>query len=190
MTKKRLIRDVKWGFQYFPYYQMRIESDKFHGWAAFNELTDGEYLYWTFEKAGKVPVAGKGMCWLTLIPDGKRRSITAMFTKDGTISAWYVDVIYSVVMDEDGILAFMDQYLDVMLTTSGDIQIDDRDELDAAFRAGEFSKEEYEEALLEAQRIVDEMSGNLVETELLHREILQRVKEYVKRQPLTVLVEY
>ena len=55
MTKKRLTRDLKWGFQYFPYYQMRIECDKFHGWAALNELTDGEYLYWDFfEKAGRV----------------------------------------------------------------------------------------------------------------------------------------
>lgn len=42
MTKKRLTRDLKWGFQYFPYYQMRIECDRFHGWAALNELTDGE----------------------------------------------------------------------------------------------------------------------------------------------------
>ncbi len=73
MTKKRLTRELKWGFQYFPYYQMRIDCEGFHGWAALNELTGGEYFYWDFfEKAGKVPVAGKGMCWLTLIPDGKK----------------------------------------------------------------------------------------------------------------------
>lgn len=90
MTKKRLTRDLKWGFQYFPYYQMRIECDGFHGWAALNELTDGEYIYWDFfEKAGKVPVAGKGMCWLTLIPDGRKHSVTAMFTENGDVSAWY-----------------------------------------------------------------------------------------------------
>ena len=71
MNKKRLIRDL-WGFQYFPYYQMRIDHGKFHGWAALNELTDGDYQYWDFKKAGKTPVAGKGMCWLTLIPDGKK----------------------------------------------------------------------------------------------------------------------
>ncbi len=189
MTKKRLIRDAKWGFQYFPYFQMRIESDKFHGWAALNELTDGEYLYWTFEKAGKVPVAGKGMCWLTLIPDEKKRSITAMFTEDGNVSAWYVDVIQSVKMDEDGVLAFMDQYLDVMLTTSGDIQIDDRDELDAAYHAGEFSKEQYEEALSEGQRIIDELSRDIHATELMCREILQYFKEQMRKQPLTVFLD-
>ncbi len=189
MKKKRLLRDAKWGFQYFPYYQMRIESENFQGWAALNELTDGEYLYWTFEKAGDVPVAGKGMCWLTLIPDGKKRSITAMFTEDGNVSAWYVDVIHSVVMDEDGILAFIDQYLDVMLTTSGDKVIDDRDELDAAYRAGEFSEEQYEEALSEGQRIIDEMGEDIISTELMCKEILQYIKAQVRKQPLTVFLD-
>ena len=91
MNKKRLTRDKKMGFGHFPYYQMRIECGKFHGWAAFNDLTDGEYLYWDFfEKAGRVPIAGKGMCWLTLIPDGKKRSVTAMFTEDEKVSARYI----------------------------------------------------------------------------------------------------
>ena len=190
MNKKRLTRDKKWGFQYFPYYQTRIDCDKFHGWAALNELTDGEYLYWDFfEKAGRVPVAGKGMCWLTLIPDGKKRSVTAMFTKDGNVSAWYVDVIHSLVTDEDGVLAFMDKYLDVLLTTSGDIVVQDRDELDAAYQAGEFPEEQYQEALLEGQRIIDELGKDIHATELMCREMLHYVKEQVKNHPLTVFLD-
>ena len=58
MIKKRLTRDL-WGFQYSPYYQMRIDFDKFNGWAALNELTDGDYQYWDFEKAGKTSVVGQ-----------------------------------------------------------------------------------------------------------------------------------
>ncbi len=112
-----------------------------------------------------------------------------MFTKDGNVSAWYVDVIHSVKTDEDGVLAFMDQYLDVLLTTSGDVVIDDKDELDAAYQAGEFSKEQYEEALLEGQRIVEEMSGDILATELMHKEILRYVREQVRRQPLTVFLD-
>jgi len=118
-------------------------------------LTDGEYILGFFEKAGKVPVAGKGMCWLTSIPDGKKQSMTAIFTEDGTVSAWYIDVIHSLVMDEDGVLDFMDQYMDVLLTTSGDILIDAEDELAAAYQSGELTKEQYEAALLEEQGIID-----------------------------------
>lgn len=190
MTKKRLTRDLKWGFQYFPYYQMRIEHDRFHGWAALNELTDGEYLYWDyFEKAGRVPVAGKGMCWLTLIPDGKKHSITAMFTENETVSAWYIDVIDSVIIDEDGVLAFMDQYLDVMLTASGDVLVDDADELEAAHQSGELTEEQYEAALSEGQRIIDEWGKDIHATELLCKEMLHCVKAQVKEQPLAIFLD-
>lgn len=190
MTKKRLTRDLKWGFQYFPYYQMRIDCDKFHGWAALNELTDGKNIYWNFfEKAGKVPVAGKGMCWLTLIPDGKKHSMTAMFMENGNVSAWYIDVIQSVAMDEDGVLAFMDQYLDVMLTTSGDVLVDDKDELDAAYQSGEFTQEQYEAALLEGQKIIDEWGKDIHATELICKEMLSYVKAQADHQPLTVFLD-
>ncbi len=190
MTKKRLTRDLKWGFQYFPYYQMRIECDRFHGWAALNELTDGEYLYWDFfNKAGKVPVAGKGMCWLTLIPDGEKHSITAMFTENGDVSAWYIDVIHSLIIDDDGVLAFIDQYLDVMLTTSGDILVDDEEELEAAYKSGELTKEQYEETLLEGQRIIDKWGKDISATEFLCKEILRHVKAQVNNQPLTVFLD-
>lgn len=147
---------------------MRIDCDKFHGWAALNDITDGDYIYWDFfEKAGKVPVAGKGMCWLTLIPDRKKQSVAVIFDKSGIVSAWYIDVIYSVFEDDNGVLAFMDQYLDVMLTTSGDILIDDRDELDAAYREGEFTEEEYRAALLEGDKIINEWAKDINASEQL-----------------------
>lgn len=190
MTKKRLTRELKWGFQYYPYYQMHIDCDKFHGWAALNELTDGDYLYWDFfKKAGKVPVAGKGMCWLTLIPDGKKHSVTAMFTESGEISAWYIDVIYSLLTDEDGVLAFMDQYLDVMLTTSGDVLIDDKDELKAAYLSGEFTEDEYEAALAEGNRIIDEWGKDIHRSEQICKEMLKYVKAQADDHPLTVFLD-
>lgn len=58
-------------------------------------------------------------------------------TKNRRVSVWYVDVIDEIKIDEDGVVAFMDKYLDVMFTPSGDVIVDDRDELDAAFHSGE-----------------------------------------------------
>ena len=82
MNEKRLTRELKWDFQHYPYYQMRVDCEKFNGWAALNELTNGDYLNWDyFEKAGK------GMCWLTLIPDEKKHSVTAIFMENDEISA-------------------------------------------------------------------------------------------------------
>ena len=44
MKHKRLNRDG-WGFQYYPYYQMRIDHELFHGTACLIRLTDGEENY-------------------------------------------------------------------------------------------------------------------------------------------------
>ena len=156
MTEKRLDRDKKWGFQGFPYYQMRMDCEDFHGLVSIIDLIDGEYLFWEYPKAGKIPVCGKGMLWLQLIPDGKHRAITAKFlppsrTIQGirylkSVSVWYVDVIDNWGYDEDNVAYFTDQYLDVIFDVEGDVVIDDRDELDAAYSSGELSEEQYQRA--------------------------------------------
>ena len=51
MKHKRLNRDG-WGFQYYPYYQMRIDCECFHGLACLIRFTDGEANYWETPKAG------------------------------------------------------------------------------------------------------------------------------------------
>ena len=178
MTKKRWDRDKKWGFQGFPYYQLRVDNDLFHGLVSLIELIDGDTLYWNLPKAGKVAVAGKGMKWLQLIPDNTKRAITAKFLPDESVSVWYIDVIECTDYDVDGVVTFTDQYLDVIATTAGDVIIDDQDELDEAFKSGELTKKQYEDALLEGDRIVKELCTDLYATERWCKDIL----DYVKKQ--------
>lgn len=170
MKHKRLNRD-QWGFMYYPYYQMRIDHELFHGLACLIRFTDGEKNYWATPKAGRIQVTGEGMTWLELIPDDTRRVITAMYFPDGTRgperqnypltaseeyqpSIWYVDIIEGTEYDEDGVAAFIDKYLDVIITPEGDVKVDDRDELDAAYASGELTKEQYDAALAEGEDIL------------------------------------
>ena len=170
MKHKRLNRD-QWGFMYYPYYQMRIDHELFHGLACLIRFTDGEKNYWATPKAGRIQVTGEGMTWLELIPDDTRRVITAMYFPDGTHgperesypltaseqyqpSIWYIDIIEGTEYDEDGIAAFIDKYLDVIITPEGDVKVDDRDELDAAYASGELTKEQYDAALAEGEDIL------------------------------------
>ena len=83
MKRKRLNRD-KWGFQYYPYYQMRIDHELFHGLVCLIRFTDGEKNYWETPEAGRIQVTGEGMTWLEMIPDDTHRVITAMYFPDGT----------------------------------------------------------------------------------------------------------
>lgn len=180
MKHKKLNRDG-WGFQYFPYYQMRIDCDAFHGLACVIKIVEGEFNYWEMPKSGRIAVCGKGMTWLQLIPDGQKRVITVKYFKDGEVddsrinypkwarknmcpSIWYVDVIEGIEYDKDGIAVYIDKYLDVIFSPEGDIKVDDRDELDAAFNSGELSKEQYDEAVLEGEKIQKELCKNIKKT--------------------------
>lgn len=118
MTEKRLTRELKWGLHTFPYFQMYMNNSRFKGWVAINHLTDGETFYMDFPKSGKKPVVGEGMKWITLIPDNQKRSITAFISKEGKITCWYIDVIDSVKICEDGVVSFLDEYLDVLSITT------------------------------------------------------------------------
>ncbi len=83
MKHKRLNRD-RWGFQYYPYYQMRIDHALFHGMVCLIRMTDGNANYWEMPKAGKIQVTGSGMTWLELIPDGANHVITVKYYPDGS----------------------------------------------------------------------------------------------------------
>ena len=181
MKHKRLNRDA-WGFQYYPYYQMRIDHELFHGLACLIRFTDGENNYWQMPKAGSVQVTGSGMTWLQLVPDGTHRVITVMYFPDGSHgkerkqypvpaceryqpSVWYMDVIENLEYDEDGVAVFVDKYLDVIMSPEGDIRIDDRDELDSAFASGELSKAQYDAALEESGRILQDLCSDIRKTD-------------------------
>lgn len=181
MKHKRLNRDG-WGFQFFPYYQMRIDCDVFHGMACTIKHEGGEPQYWQTPKAGRIQVTGDGMTWLQLVPDNTHRVITVKYFPDNTVdperhnypktaddryrpSIWYVDVTDGTEYDEKGILVYIDKYLDVIFTPEGDIKVDDRDELDAAFSSGELTKEQYDAAILEGNLILKELCDDISYTD-------------------------
>ncbi len=181
MKHKRLNRDG-WGFQHYPYYQMRIDHELFHGTACMIRLTDGEENYWETPKAGRIQVTGTGMTWLELIPDDTSRVITIKYFPDGSHDAqrkqyptpadpryqpsiWYVDVTDGIEYDETGIVVYIDKYLDVIFTPEGDVKIDDRDELDDAYQSGELTREQYDAALTECDLILRDLCADIPKTD-------------------------
>ena len=189
MNKMRLTRDKKWYFQYFPYHQMHMDNEVFKGWVSLNYLTDGETRYWEYEKSGKIPVSAKGMTWLTLIPDDRKRCIGAYIKPDRRVSVWYVDVIEETGIDEDGIVYYIDKYLDVILTPQGDVIVQDRDELDAAYESGELSDFQYEEALKEGELILKELAENIEKTEEFCLAVLTKAEEMIAGDKFTIFLD-
>jgi len=178
MKRKRLDRDA-WGFQYFPYYQMRVETEHFKGLVAMISITSGEYQHWDYPKAGKTKICGEGMTWLQMIPDGREHMVTVMYLPDGRVSTWYVDMLEAVEYDRDGIAVYVDKYLDVIFTPQGDVLVDDRDELDAAYASGELSKEQYDRALAEGEAVLREYCSDVKQTEQYCNEVLAYVNRKI-----------
>lgn len=178
MKRKRLDRDV-WGFQYFPYYQMRVETEHFKGLVSLIRMTSGEPQCWECAKAGKVQVCGEGMQWLQMIPDGREHMMTAKYLPNGRVSIWYVDILEAVEYDRDGIAVYVDKYLDVIFTPQGDVLVDDRDELDAAYASGELSKKQYDGALAEGDAVLAEYCTDVEQTERYCNEVLAYVKQRI-----------
>lgn len=191
MKVKRLTREG-WGFQGFPYHQVRIDNDYFHGMACMIEILSGDYNYWEMPKAGKTPVCGAGMIWLQLVPDNTNRIVTAMFKPQKrvlrgekypyTVSVWYVDVSAGTEPDTDGVLKYTDLYLDVIFSPQGDISISDRDELEEALKTGDITEEQYRMAIKEGLVIVEQMCGNYEKTEVWCEKLLQQVMNEIKKE--------
>ena len=188
MKIKRLDRP-DWGFHHYPYYQMHIDLENFHGLVGIIIFTDGERQYWKMPKAGKFPICGEDMIWLQIIPDGGKRAVTAHYagkknTADKTefhyeVVVWYVDVIERTFFDEDGVAAFLDEYLDVIFTPQGDVATDDMDELEAAFQKGELTKEQFDAAKAEGDLIIKELCSDPKKTENLCNELLDHVLQKI-----------
>ncbi len=196
MKRKRLNRDA-WGFMYYPYYQMRIDTEDFHGTVCLIKMTDGENNYWETPKAGRVQVTGAGMSWLELVPDNTRRVITCKYYPEGTHdierknypatsdkrfqpSVWYVDVIETTEYDEDGVMVFIDKYLDIIFFPEGEISISDMDELEDALKTGDITKEQYETALAEGEMIRKELCSDIMKTEIWCTKIRRLVEEKIE----------
>ena len=206
MKHKRLNRE-QWGFMYYPYYQMRIDDEAFHGMVCLIRMTDGEKNYWQTPKAGQIQVTGAGMTWLELIPDGMNRVVTVMYFPDGTHdgereqypapadpryrpSIWYVDIIDGMEYDEYGIAVFIDKYLDVIFTPEGDVKIDDRDELDKAFASGELTREQYDAALGECDAILRDYCGDIRKTDEWCAKVRQLAEDRIAAgEPITMCRE-
>lgn len=186
MKRKRFDRDI-WNFGDFPYYQMRVDTDEFHGLVCLLKLMNGnikveggKYQYWDRPKAGKVAICGKGMTWMQLIPDGREHTLTVKYLPDGIMSICYIDMIENIEYDPDGVAVFIDKYLDVDFTPQGDVSIYDRDELDEAFESGDLTRAQVDAALKECDRVIGEYCSDIAGTITGFHKILALVNDRIR----------
>lgn len=92
-------------------------------------------------------VAGVGYVWTQHFPIGTHYALTNRFDAEGRLGRLaqrYANICLEHSVDESGVPWYADLYLDVISLPGGGFAGIDKDELEAALRAGEVSREHYD----------------------------------------------
>ncbi|MBO1624372.1 DUF402 domain-containing protein [Bacillus arachidis] len=100
-------------------------------------------------------IVDAGYTWVQYFINDKNFAITAMLNEKKELVQYYIDVAKEYKIDERGMPYFDDLYLDVVLLPNEDIYLLDEDELEEAYRDGDISKEEYNEAVDTAKWLIE-----------------------------------
>ena len=105
-----------------------------------------------------VTTADIGYTWIGVIPEGKNFALTAMFDDQGRMLQYYFDITLRNHLEAEDPY-FEDLFLDVSVGADGSVYLLDRDELDAALKKDEITKEQYDTALSAAADILRWLTG-------------------------------
>ena len=193
MTQIRLDRrDL--GFGSFPYYQVRVDMEEFHGLAGMLYLTDGKKEYTKFEKNGKTQMAGKGMFWLTLIPDHANVVLCARYVPEKkkirevkypyALEVFTCDVMDRFVYAEDDLtVEYTKSFLSLTITPKKDVVVSGASALSEAFNAKQITAQEYETVLYRAKEMETAYATDYETTELWCNHILANVLSLTEKYP-------
>ena len=103
-------------------------------------------------------IANNDYKWLEFYDYNKKYRLTAMYNEKNEIVEWYFDIAKKI-GKEKGIPYEDDLYLDVVVTSTGEIILLDEDELKEALDRMEIKNLEYENAYKEAEKLIDKLKG-------------------------------
>lgn len=136
----------------------RVKEDFFEGYIGLIKILQvSEAQRWEVH-GEEITVCDMGLKWLTILPQNEYYCITAMMDEKNNVLVWYIDMIAGQGEDADGMPWFDDLYLDLIVFPTGEIVVDDRDELEEALRQKDITREQYDLAL----RTADELREGLL----------------------------
>lgn len=134
---------------------LSVESDEF----------SGDVYFYYFKNVDERYVLPSGVClidddykWLEFYDYGSKFKLSMMYNEKNEPIEWYFDVARRI--GNDNGFAFEDDlYLDVLVTSDGEVKLLDRDEFDEAHDRFEVSDEDYEIGLREANELIERLEG-------------------------------
>lgn len=113
------------------------------------------------EVAGRyVCLANDGFIWIQHFPKDCNYALTTMINEKHEVIQWYFDICNGNKINFSGIPYYDDLYLDVVLLPTGEILLLDEDELEEALKENDITKEQYELAYFEAEKLIYNIQKN------------------------------
>jgi uncharacterized protein len=141
----------------------------------FDMLAVREPLFVNYEHE-RLCIADAGFTWLQHFPAKANYVLSSIFDANGNLVQHYIDVILEQGLDERGIPWYLDLYLDVIVTRSGQLILKDAHELEVALETSEITKTQFDFAHQTASSLINRIEfGNfgLLELAVQHRKILE-----------------
>ena len=129
---------------------------------------NGDICYNKFYKVSKPallpsgkPYLDSGYTWMEFYDYESKNCLTAMYDENKQIVEWYYDIARKIGKDKETNIPYEDDlYLDVICNPDGSHIVLDRDELDDAYNKNEITEADYNMAIEEADRIIEETNFN------------------------------
>ncbi|MBR3324502.1 MAG: GNAT family N-acetyltransferase [Clostridia bacterium] len=130
------------------------------------EFFKGDIYFYDFNEVKKKILLPNGKTlidvnykWLEFYDYSSKVKLTAVYDENNEIFEWYFDIARKI-GKEKGIPYEDDLYLDVVLRPDGEIILLDEDELEEAYNKKQVTKEEYNNAYKEAEKLMENLKNN------------------------------
>lgn len=138
------------------YTQAYFDSPEYRGYVTLLSIEKATQPLWTKHNSQEICIVDNGYEWLQHFPENQHHSVTTVFDQNENVVQWYIDICL-----KNGLLnnkPFMDDlFLDIILLPSGLIIEKDKDEIEKAFSHGIISKEMYDLAWAEFDKILNQI---------------------------------
>ena len=153
--KKRFIEPKNHkSIEEYNFIMKHIEIDSFKGYVGLIDIKKVKDEWYVPRDNGKqICILANNYKWLLFYPDSSDHAISAFFDENGEIIEWYIDVVKEMGI-ENGMPYMIDLYLDLIITSEGDIYVLDEEELKEALKSKDITKEDFDKAYLTLEKLL------------------------------------
>lgn len=156
LKKRYAYKHVKEKAHNITYKMQPITSNEFNG----------DICYYVFKDIVDKVIVPNGECvlddnykWIEFYDYDSKIKLTAIYDQNNKIIEWYFDIARKI-GKENSFPYEDDLYLDVLVTPTGKISLLDEDELKMAYDRFEVSKDDYNMAYNEANKLIERLKNN------------------------------